>query len=488
MTHDLVALLAEVHDDPAAFWRLVLRGEPRAWQARVLAEIGDRLRRGEKHIRFVGRTCHGSGKTFLAAGLALFWTFTRPESRGLTLATTWSGVSDLLWLEIARLYRDSLLAAAGVGRLLDTSLTIADGWDLVGMSSDVGANLEGRHGAAALRIVDEAKSARPDIIESTEGLLDAVETMDIWITVPSIPSGPFFDRDVNGGPDVIRAIVTVDDLIAEGLPGKREWRDARAAEWGANSPEYQSRCMAQYVSDAEGALFPFPWISRAEDAGFDVPLVPVAGLDVAGSVAGDASALALVSGPDVLGRYHVLSVTGWHERDTALTRGKALHLAREAGAVTVAVDVVGIGQGVADAMRGGGVGIVSFRASDKAQDPERFTNLKAESAWKLRGLLEAGLIALPKHDGLRRELLAMKYQITPQGRIKVVDPPDSPDLVDSVLIALAGQRGDVEFHCVFGGKLVYADEDEEEGHGPGDELPRGTFDDDQPYSDDAGWA
>ena len=437
MNADLVKLLATVHDDPEGFFQLVLHAEPRTWQAKVLREIGERLAAGEKHVRVLCRTCHGSGKTYLAAGLALFWTATRPRSRGLTLATTWTGVADLLWVEIARQYRGSLLAKAGIGRLLNTSLSIADGWDLVGLSSDESVNLEGRHGAAALRIVDEAKSARPDIIESTEGLLDAVETLDIFISTPSIPSGPFFTRDVKGGQDIVRAVVTIDDLIAEGLPGKAEWKAARLAEWGANSPEFESRCMARYISDAEGALFPFAWVERAMAARFAVNGPPVAGLDVAGSVAGDETALALLSGPDDLHRYRVLSVTGWHERDTQESKGRALSIVRSAGATILAVDVVGIGKGLSDSIRREFRGVSEFRASDKAKTPDRYMNLKAEIAWKFRGLLEAGLVRLPQSATLRAQLVAMKYEITAQGKIKVVDPNDSPDHVDAVLIALS---------------------------------------------------
>lgn len=440
---DLVALLAETHGDPAAFWRLVLRGEPRAWQAAVCEEIRERLAAGERHVRVLARTCHGAGKSTLAAVLGLWWTATRPLSRGITTAPTWQAVEGVLWKEIAKLYGGSLLASAGVGTLLQTSLTFGVAWDIEGLSTDHAVNLEGRHGAAAVRIVDEAKAVEAGTFESTEALLDAPETLDVWISTPSIPSGPFYARDVRGTADVIRAVVTIDGLIAEGLEGKAEWRAARLAEWGENSPEFQSRCLARYISDAEGALYPFAWVERAMDADFDVPLVPVGGLDVAGSIAGDASALALVAGPDDLGRVHVQSVTGWHERDTQASKGRALALCREAGARVLAVDVVGLGKGLADSIRQDFPGVVEFRASDRATDPERFVNAKAENAWKLRALLEGGLVRLPKHDGLRRELLAMKYQITPQGRIKTVDPADSPDLLDALLVALHAAVGGV---------------------------------------------
>lgn len=447
---DLAALLAEVHDDPAAFWRLVIRGEPRQWQEAVCEEIRVRLAAGEKHIRVLCRTAHGSGKTTLAAVFGVWWTATRPLSRGITTAPTWQAVEGVLWKEVARLYGGSLLASAGVGTLLQTSLSFGVAWDLEGLSTDHAVNLEGRHGAAAVRIVDEAKAVEAAVIESTEALLDAPETLDVWISTPSIPSGPFWARDVKGGQDVIRAVVTIDDLIAEGLPGKAEWKTARAAEWGVNSPEYESRCMARYVSDGEGALYPFAWVERAMAADFDVNMIPVAGLDVAGSVAGDETALALLAGPNDLGHMQVVSVTGWHERDTQASKGKALRLCLDAGAKVLCVDVVGLGKGVADSIRQDFPGVSEFRASDRPEDPTRFQNVKAETAWKLRSLLEAGLIRLPKAglfrgSKLKEQLLSMKYVVTPQGRIKVTDPADSPDLVDSVLIALAVAVGGRSF-------------------------------------------
>jgi phage terminase large subunit len=434
---DLVRLLAETHDDPRAFAELVIKFTPRRWQAAVMDDIAARLAAGERHPRVLIRSCHGAGKTALAAALSLWFTATRPHSRGLTTGPTWGAVEGVFWVELARLYGGSLLARAGTGRLLTTELSFAPGWDLVGLSTDHPVNLEGRHSpTAAVRIVDEAKAVDPAVFESTEALLDAPETLDMWISTPSIPSGPFFSRDTNGGQSIVRAVVTIDDLIAEGLPGKAAWKAARLEEWGANSPEYESRCMARYISDGEGALFPFAWITRAESAGFTVDGTPICGVDPAGSVAGDATACAFIAGPDD-GRYEVLGVTSWHAADTQVSKGKILLLAREAGSQTIACDVVGLGKGLSDSMRQDFKGVREFRASSAAREGDRFTNLKAETAWTLRGLLENGKIALPKDDALRRELLGMKYQITPAGKIRVVDPSDSPDLVDAVLIALA---------------------------------------------------
>lgn len=438
---DLAALLVETANDPELYFRAVLDLEPRRWQASVLREIRARLLAGDRHIRVLIRSCFGAGKTTLAAGLGMWWTSTHEGARGIVTAPSWASVEGIVFNEIGTLYRGSLLGRAGVGRLLSTSFELAPGWDLVGVSSDRPETLEGRHSrVGACRIVDEAKAVDVDVFEATEGLLDAPETLDVFISTPGIPFGRFFDRDMKGGVDVIRAVVTIDDLIAEGLEGKADWKARRLEEWGEASPWYQSRALARYIGDAEDALFPFAWVERAMAADFDVDLQPVAGLDVAGSIAGDESALAILSGPDEAERWRVHEVTSWSERDTAKTRGRVLAIVREMGAARLGVDVVGLGKGVADALREEFPRIDEFRASDRAQESERFANRKAAAAWELRELLEAGRIRLPNHPKLKAQLVAMKYAITSRGQVRVVDPADSPDLVDAVLIGMGGGR------------------------------------------------
>jgi len=436
---DLVTLLAETADNPTAHAELVQGARLYPWQREITDEVARRLHLGERRIRILVRASHSAGKSYLAACLLLWFMSTRPSSRGMTLAPKWQQILDVIWPEVRRLYDASLLGRMSFGRCLTDRVEFGPTWFATGAASDKPETLEGQHSlVGAIRIVDEAKAVEDSTFTSTDGLLASAESFDLWISTAGTTQGKFYRRDVVDGDDVIRRKLTVDDLIREGVPGATEWKLERLKDWGENSVEFRSRAMAEYVSDAEDALYPASWIERATSAGFTVDGRPVAGLDVAGSVAGDASALAIVAGPDGQGRFQVKSVAAWHERETALTRGKALHLARDAGARVLAVDVVGLGQGVADAMRDEkGIGISSFRASASPKTPDRFTNRKAEIAWELRSLLEAKLIAIPKHDGLRRELLAMKYQVTPQGKIRIVDPSDSPDLVDSVLIALA---------------------------------------------------
>lgn len=469
----LVDLMRRVHDDPELYAKAVLRVKLRRWQRDFFREIARRIREARAvglpvHIEAHLRTCHGAGKTFAIACLVHWITSTRPESRTLTTAPTWSGVENFIWPEISRLYNGSLLRQLAFGRMLDTKFQAtrvvngkredAEGWYAIGAASDRPENLEGHHSpVCAFRVVDEAKEVEDGVFDSTAGMLDAPETFDVWISTPSIQSGRFYERDANGGADVLRVVVTIDDLIAEGIPGKAAWKAARLKEWRADSDAYKARALAQYIESAEGTLFPYTWIERAMAQTWTVEGPLFAGFDVAGSVSGDESVVAVVVGKDPKARAQVLHVEGWHDRDTMASKGNARRIANLCAPpppegedplkVPLRVDGIGIGKGVFDSLTADGYPTEEYRASDKPNDETRFANRKAEDAWVLRTRMEEledapgeCLLRLPADPKLRSQLAAMKYKTLPSGKMQVVDPSDSPDYADAVIIATAGEK------------------------------------------------
>ncbi len=444
LSTDLKALLVLSYDNPSLFTEKVLRQVPRQWQRRALEEIGARVRGGERRLEVLIRACHGSGKSWLVGVLLIWWMATRPEARGLSLAPKWQIIEEVVWAEIRRLYAGSVLADLNVGRCLTTSLTFGPAWFASGASSDKPETLEGAHSpTAAIRVTDEAKAVPDAVFTSTQGLLTAPEALDILISTPSIRSGVFYEKDIAGGDRVLRLVVTADDLIAEGIEGIAEWKADCARKWGVDSADYRSRVMAQYIEEGEGALYPFSHVERATAQTFDVDDAPVAGMDCAGSVDGDETVVALAYGPDDLGRYRVRIGGAWKEHDTMISKGKALAILRASGASAVSVDAIGLGKGPADALAMDFPATTEYRASDRAEDPVRFTNRKAEEAWRVRELLEKGLLRLPDDPVVRAQFLGMRYAINAAGKLHVIDPSDSPDRHDAILIALSGERGSV---------------------------------------------
>lgn len=443
---DLIALLAETADDPGKHARLVCGVELYPWQEDVCSDIAARYARGERRIRVLIRASHNAGKSFLAAVLLLWFMSTRPGSRGITTASKWAQVLDVLWPEVRALYDRSLLGRLSFGRCLTDRIEFSPVWFATGASSDKPETLEGQHSlVGACRFIDEAKSVPDSTYTSTDGLLASAETLDVWTSTAGTTQGKFYRRDVIDTDDVIRRVIDIDQCIREGIVGAEAWKAERLKDWGISSIEYRSRALCEFVSDAEDVAYPSAWIERAMNAGFTVPGVPVGGLDPAGSTAGDATACAIVAGPDEADRFEVRSVTSWRVADTQESRGRALLILRDAGAVTLAVDVIGLGKGLADSIRTDLPGVSEFRSSDRAEQTDRFFNRKAEASWFLRGLLETGKVALPKNEALKREMLGVRYLVTPAGKIRIVDPSDSPDLLDSVLIALSVASGSRTF-------------------------------------------
>lgn len=449
---DFFSLIVRTYNRPDLFARLVLGVTPRTWQREICQEIERRLLAGESRIEVLIRTCHGAGKTFFAAAILLWWMVTRYNSRGLTTAPTWSQVEGTLWPEIAKLYNRSIMRGLRFGRLLTTEIDFGETWFATGASSDRPENLEGQHSdTAAIRVIDEAKAVESSVFEATKGLLDAPQSLDLWISTPSIEAGDFFRRDIEqADPKVIRRVVTIDDLLCDPLideetkRGRAGFKADAIRDWGEDSAEYQSRVMARYIDNAEGALFPSSWIERAMCQEWTCAGVPVAGMDVAGSVDGDQSAVALVYTEG--DRIEVRQIQAWNERDTMKSKGRAVSIAQPAGA-SLRVDTIGIGKGVADAIAQDRYPVEEYRASEKPKDAARFSNRKAEDAWSLRQKLEKGQVRLPADQKLKSQMRAMKYEILQTGKLRIVDPEDSPDLVDAVIIACASPRvGYAAFH------------------------------------------
>jgi hypothetical protein len=450
---DLIDLYDACYDDPPLFFAEVLRKPPRRWQREVLEEIARRRMRGERHTQVHVRAAHFAGKGWLSAGLVLWWMSTRPGARCLTTAPTWRGVEELLWTEIRKLYAESLLAEMRLGRMLDTKWDMGHGWFATGASSDRPENLEGQHSmVAAARIVDEAKAVDDGVFTATEGLLASPETLDVWISTPAARAGAFYRRDMEAGPELIRKVVTIEDLIADGVPGATHWKENALVEYGGEHTfEYQARANAQYIDNSEGALFAFSWIERAmmtdeerAAAGLEIWHIsgaPTLGYDVAGSVDGDENATAPVYGPDNRGRFEVGKIEHWHERDTMISKDRVVETANGIPARCVRADVQGLGKGVCDAIarekqeRGLRFFVEEYRSADPARDPGRFLNRKAENGWAFRMALEGDLIRLPKQPTLREQIAAVKYEVR-NGKIKVIDPANSPDWFDAVLMGI----------------------------------------------------
>lgn len=104
------------------------------------------------------------------------------------------------------------------------------------------------------------------------------------------------------------------------------------------------------------------------------------------------------------------------------------------------VDTVGIGWAVEGILRDKKGSVVeSADCRRRADSPEKFANKRAEMYWNLREQFEKGRISIPKDQDLMDQLASMKYEITKNGLIQIIDKKKirkeigkSPDEMDAL--------------------------------------------------------
>ena len=161
-----------------------------------------------------------------------------------------------------------------------------------------------------------------------------------------------------------------------------------------------------------------------------------------------------------VGTRRAVLLAEWVKQDTRITSDKieALYRAAPLKPKWIAVDDIGLGGGVTDNLRHSKLPVRAVNVGEAAREPDKFANKRAEIAWHLRVVLEAGG-ALPDDSNLRAELAAIKWA-PKSGRIAVTPKEQirehlgrSPDRADALLLAFAPvPRGwSLEDIAAFGG-------------------------------------
>jgi len=252
---DQFDLRSKILTDPLWIYENLLDFHPWSKQLEVLQSVRD-------NKRTVVRSCHGSGKTAVAAVAVLEYMLKGP-CRVITTAPTWSQVEQLLWREIAQRHRN---IKPDFGKLFKTQLEIAPDWFAIGLSTDTPERFQGHHAPRMLLVVDEASGVDDAIYEASEGFLTAEGARVLLIGNPTRTTGTFyrafkpdsgwnrvhisaFDSPNFTGeevhPDAARALVTP------------EWAADAATQWGIDSPAYKIRVLGNFAETTGRQYFQF---------------------------------------------------------------------------------------------------------------------------------------------------------------------------------------------------------------------------------------
>lgn len=440
--------------DPVAFAREALGFEP--WSAQEAV-----MRSCATSRRVAVRSGHKVGKTTLAAAIALwFWSLV-PRARVVLTAPTWRQIQEAVWHEVKRLHRAARIPLGGeLAESVGTGLRGPDGRQCFGFAARNADAFSGISGPAVLYVVDEAAGVPDTIFEALEGA-SAGRAARLLLGNPTSQSGEFwraFHRPALGY--VTHAISSEQTPNAvsgrEQIPGlaSREYVEQCRVAWGESSPLYAVRVRGDFASGADAAIVPRSAADAARAATAeacarsvdpDAPLV--IGVDVA-RFGADATVIAPVRGSVALPLRAVRGASGpavAEEVARIATSDRAPWQQR----VTVAVDGIGVGASVVDALRGkqaSGIDVVDVNAGAPASNPSVYRNTRAELWFGVRDWICAGA-TLPPDDALVDDLCSATYSFDALGRY-VVDPKDeqrarlgrSPDRADALALAVYAQR------------------------------------------------
>jgi hypothetical protein len=438
--------------------------KPTAYQDEILDQLAHKR-------RVAVRAPHGAGKTAIASLAVLWFALTRDgeDWKCPTTASAWRQLQRYLWPEIhkwarrvkwAKVQRDAFDLRS---ELLQINLKLRTG-EAFAVASDNHELIEGAHADSLLYLFDEAKAIPSATFDAAEGAFSTGEAFALAISTPGEPSGRFYDihRRAQGYDDWYVKHVTLDEAIASGRINA-DWATQRALQWGTDSAVYKNRVLGEFCASDEDCVIPLAWIEAAnrrweewKDNGGHGAFTCV-GVDVGRSESGDKT---------VLARRHDTVITQldrYSVADTMSVSGYVSGILQAHGGYAV-VDVIGIGAGPVDRLREQKYRVHPFNASGKSTQRDRsgeleFLNLRAESWWHLRELLDpayGATIALPPDDKLIGDLTAPhRGKMSSGGKLSIESKDDirkrigrSTDDGDAVVMAFYSPRGKGKFFSV----------------------------------------
>lgn len=291
-------------DDPVAFFRLILGIDPWSEQVRVLNAVRD-------HDRVAWKSGRRVGKSYLVAGLALWFYCSYEYARVIMTSTTarqvdsilWRALSmlraksgrcidcnveDPQWVKIPKPCPHSALVDGDIGELARTGLKSTDELyrEVWGFTAKESEAVQGLAGPRMLVIADEASGIPEPIFEAFDG--NSAGGMKMIMTGnPTKTVGRFFDafnsprlalevdkqgHPVEGAmgwyglttssrlsPNVISGKLTIEALAT------RQWIAEREREWGVDSPLFRIHVDGEFATNEDGKIFSVDRIRAAEE-------------------------------------------------------------------------------------------------------------------------------------------------------------------------------------------------------------------------------
>jgi len=460
--------LDTIYRDPHEFVTTVLGVNPTDQQCEILEAM-------RSHKRISVCSGHGIGKTAVIAWVIVWWLCTRMDCRVMITASKESQIKRQIWPEVSkwlgRVLPDSEWQKAANHFRANISVEATTifrsdnqrGAFALGHVARIGVpeTLQGFHHEHLLQITDETSAIPNEHMEAIESTLTESDNRLYSFSNPTRRTGWFADSQKTTSRYHRIKFSSIDSpLVSE------EWIEDIAKHYGEHSNIYRIRVLGKFPKSDDDALILYDWIDAARERSGGVDSGPmIMGIDPGRSVDGDATGIVVRSGDRVL---HTEQM--WID-DLMKVAGVGVRLKNELIAAYpdldwgwFAVDVIGLGAGVADALKSQGEEVEDVNVSEASTMYNDAGNKEAErlrdELWlRVRDWLKETGSLKGLDDGilevLTAELGAPKYSIGLSGAIKVEGKKEmkkrgisSPNLADALCCTFAPGPQDSGFWSV----------------------------------------
>lgn len=421
-----------------------LAGEsgPDIWQTDTLKLIGEEVRKRESGdvttaIQLAIASGHGIGKSTLIAWIIIWFMSTRLNPAIVATANTETQLNTKTWRELAKWHGLSINNEWFVWTA--TKFYLAEQpqtWfaSAIPWTEHKSEAFAGLHAQDVLVVYDEASTIANKIWEVTEGAMTTPGAIWIAFGNPTQNTGRF--RECFGRLSHRWLTRQIDSRTAKKANAAQieQWRQ----DYGEDSDFFRVRVRGVFPRAGSNQFIGSDIVERCKTykaEGYkSFPVV--IGVDVARF--GDDQTVFLAR----QGR-KVLTVKAMRGLDTMQTASRAVEFASQYDRPTIFVDGVGVGGGVVDRLRQLHQNIIEVGAGEKATDPERFKNKRAEMWSHGRDWLKAGA-EIGEDIELEQDLTAIEYGFSPTNQLIMEKKEDmkkrglaSPDKGDALMLTFA---------------------------------------------------
>lgn len=397
----------------------------------------------------------GTGKTFNAALIALWFLECWENSTVVTTAPKQAQLDLHLWKELSSLY--GRFGKGEMQKLKIRMIPNSEEWLLVGFVAGTKADEEsatkaqGFHNKNMLIILEEMTGINQAVINAFQTTCTSPHNLILGLGNPDHRLDTLHRFCEQSGVEHIRISGYDHPNIVLNNPTYINGAISRAGieriklRFGVDNPMTLSRTRGISPAESSDSLIKLEWIIKAIERyeAMDVDKISGnlgLGCDVANSEAGDKSCIAKGKG-NVL-----ISLEDEACPDSnQLGHRIALMIEQEGiDPINVGVDGIGVGAGTVNTLKEYGytqenINIQSGGKPEQGDDVEKFINLRAQMYWRLREDLRLGVISLLRDEEMIAELIMPKYKVN-NGKIAIESKDEikkrlgrSPNKADAIV-------------------------------------------------------